>query len=91
VKFDGLGPIANRFYETLLQGRANLPKPVDCHQFTDCQKRKPYSETGTSGATGASFPQPRFQLTSEQVTAGRCKWCQKLFLNGMLLRTELGS
>jgi hypothetical protein len=91
VKFDGLGPIANRFYETLQRGRANLPKPVDCHQITDRQKRKPYSETGTSGAIGASFPQPRFRLTSEQGTAGRCKWCQKLFLNGMLLRTELGS
>jgi len=38
VKFDGLGPIANRFYETLQRGRANLPKPVDCHQITDCQK-----------------------------------------------------
>ena len=50
MKFDGLGPIANRFYETLQRGRANLPKPVDCHQITDRQKPEPYSETGTCGA-----------------------------------------
>src|SRR5215469_1280363 len=30
VKFDGLGPVANRFYETVQRGRANWPKPVDC-------------------------------------------------------------
>jgi hypothetical protein len=47
VKFDGLGPVANRFYETLQRGRANWPKPVDCHQITDRQKPEPYSETGT--------------------------------------------
>jgi arylsulfatase A-like enzyme len=29
-------------------GRANLPKPVDCHQITDCQKPEPYSETGST-------------------------------------------
>jgi hypothetical protein len=60
VKFNGLGPIANWFYEPLQRGRANLPKPVDCQQITDRQKRKPYSETGTSGAIGANFPQPTF-------------------------------
>ncbi len=47
VKFDGLGPVANRFYETLQRGRANWPKPVDCHQITDRQKPEPYLETGT--------------------------------------------
>jgi len=90
VKFDGLGPIADRSYETLQRGRANLPKPVACHQITGRQKRKPYSETGTSGAIGANFPEPRPDNFRAEA-AGRCKWCQKLFLNGMLLRTELGS
>jgi hypothetical protein len=30
-------------------------------------------------------------ITSEQVTAGRCKWCQKLLQREMLTRTWLGS
>jgi hypothetical protein len=49
VKFDGLDPVANRFYETLQRGRANWPKPAGCHQITDRQKPEPYSETGTCG------------------------------------------
>ncbi len=80
VKFDGLGPVANRFYETLQRGRANLPKPVDCHQITDRQKPEPYSETGTCGAIFASAlaaePRPRQHLTLQQflapLTAPRC-------------------
>ena len=80
VKFDGLGPVANRFYETLQRGRANWPKPVDCHQITDRQKPEPYSETGTCGAIFASAlaaePRPRQHLTLQQflapLTALRC-------------------
>ena len=80
VKFDGLGPVANRFYETLQRGRANRPKPVDCHQITDRQKPEPYSETGTRGAIVASAlaaePRPRQHLILNQflapLTAPRC-------------------
>ena len=80
VKFDGLGPVANRFYETLQRGRANRPKPIDCHQITDRQKPEPYSETGTCGAKVASAlaaePRPRQHLIQKQflapLTAPRC-------------------
>jgi len=80
VKFDGLGPVANRFYETLQRGRANRPKPIDCHQITDRQKPEPYSETGTCGAKVASAlaaePRPRQHLIPKQflapLTAPRC-------------------
>jgi hypothetical protein len=80
VKFDGLGPVANRFYETLQRGRANWPKPADCHQIIDRQKPEPYSETGTCGAKVASAlaaePRPRQHLTLPQflapLTAPRC-------------------
>jgi hypothetical protein len=30
-------------------------------------------------------------ISSEQVTAERCKWCQKLLQSEMLMRTWLGS
>jgi hypothetical protein len=80
VKFDGLGPVANRFYETLQRGRASWPKPVDCHQITDRQKPEPYSETGICGAIYASAlaaePRPRQHLILQQflapLTAPRC-------------------
>jgi len=80
VKFDGLGPVANRFYETLQRGRANRPKPIDCHQITDRQKPEPYSETGTCGAKVASAlaaePRPRQHLIQKQflapLTVPRC-------------------
>ncbi len=73
MKFDGLGPVANRFYETLQRGRANRPKPIDCHQITDRQKPEPYSETGTCGAKVASAlaaePRPRQHLIQKQFLA----------------------
>jgi hypothetical protein len=38
-----------------------------------------------------STDRPGPVISSEQGTAGRCKWCQKLFLNEMLTRTWLDS
>ena len=64
VKFDGLGPVANRFYETLQRGRANWPKPVDCHQITYRQKPEPYSETGTTGTIFAAALAAESRLVS---------------------------
>jgi hypothetical protein len=93
VKFDGLGPVANRFYETLQRGRANRPKPIDCHQITDRQKLEPYSETGTCGAKVASAlaaqPSPRQHLIQKQflapLTSPRCPLLGKKCLTGSTL------
>jgi signal transduction histidine kinase len=87
-----------RGYETLRDTRSKLAYAFDVQE----QERRSIARERHDGIVqqltlvGLSLDEPgtgRFsgkRIASEQGTAGRCKWCQKLFLNEML-RTWLGS